>query len=401
MTDGEALPDRQRRGLRVARRQGRRALSTRTAQMFDVGVERPAPRGDGRHARSTSTATRTSPPSATTSSPRCSCSATAARPATRSTTPRRYWVPNHTPAVLVRAASTPCAASATTGPPPSARGRRGSTRSASSSPTSAVLDFETPDHRMRLRSVHPGVTVDEVQDATGFDLVVPDDVPETRSPDARRAGAHRHGDRSRRAPVHRGPARLTADPRWPHPNGRSASITQGTGPLPEGPPPHAQAPPRPRRLDRRVPAGRRGPRQRHHRWHRRRPGGPGAPERRAPVLLPSRRAVPLHRHAHPPARAPHRGPLHLRRHRQGRRHLRHPGRPGRRRRPGRAPAGQGRPRPGAAGLRLHPGALDRRSTTPPATRCPTRPHPIRTTCSTCPTTTRADRTPPSTGARCG
>ena len=45
-----------------------------------------------------------------------------------------------------------------------------------------VLDFETPDHRMRLRSVHPGVTVDEIVAATGFELVVPDDVPETRAP---------------------------------------------------------------------------------------------------------------------------------------------------------------------------------------------------------------------------
>lgn len=46
----------------------------------------------------------------------------------------------------------------------------------------AVLDFETPDHTMRLRSVHPGVTVDEVVAATGFDLVVPDDVAESRLP---------------------------------------------------------------------------------------------------------------------------------------------------------------------------------------------------------------------------
>ena len=35
---------------------------------------------------------------------------------------------------------------------------------------------------MRLRSVHPGVTVDEVLEATGCDLVVPDDVPETGGP---------------------------------------------------------------------------------------------------------------------------------------------------------------------------------------------------------------------------
>jgi acyl CoA:acetate/3-ketoacid CoA transferase beta subunit len=46
----------------------------------------------------------------------------------------------------------------------------------------AVLDFDTPDRRMRLRSTHPGVSVDEVVAATGFELVVPDDVPETRVP---------------------------------------------------------------------------------------------------------------------------------------------------------------------------------------------------------------------------
>jgi acyl CoA:acetate/3-ketoacid CoA transferase beta subunit len=47
----------------------------------------------------------------------------------------------------------------------------------------AVLDFDTPDHRMRLRSVHPGVTVDDVVAATGFELAVPDEVPQTRLPD--------------------------------------------------------------------------------------------------------------------------------------------------------------------------------------------------------------------------
>lgn len=47
-----------------------------------------------------------------------------------------------------------------------------------------VFDFATPDHRMRLVSVHPGVTVPEVLAATGFELVVPEDVPETRLPTA-------------------------------------------------------------------------------------------------------------------------------------------------------------------------------------------------------------------------
>jgi acyl CoA:acetate/3-ketoacid CoA transferase beta subunit len=45
-----------------------------------------------------------------------------------------------------------------------------------------VFDFATPDHRMRLVSVHPGVSVDDVVEATGFELVVPADVPETREP---------------------------------------------------------------------------------------------------------------------------------------------------------------------------------------------------------------------------
>jgi len=46
----------------------------------------------------------------------------------------------------------------------------------------AVLDFECPERRMRLRSVHPGVSVDDVVAATGFDLIIPDDVPTSRVP---------------------------------------------------------------------------------------------------------------------------------------------------------------------------------------------------------------------------
>jgi acyl CoA:acetate/3-ketoacid CoA transferase beta subunit len=46
----------------------------------------------------------------------------------------------------------------------------------------AVLDFASPDHQMRLASVHPGVTVDDVVANTGFELVVPAEVPESRRP---------------------------------------------------------------------------------------------------------------------------------------------------------------------------------------------------------------------------
>jgi acyl CoA:acetate/3-ketoacid CoA transferase beta subunit len=45
-----------------------------------------------------------------------------------------------------------------------------------------VFDFATDDHRMRLASVHPGVTVDEVVANTGFELVIAPEVPETRLP---------------------------------------------------------------------------------------------------------------------------------------------------------------------------------------------------------------------------
>ncbi|ANW20685.1 CoA-transferase subunit beta [Streptomyces clavuligerus] len=47
-----------------------------------------------------------------------------------------------------------------------------------------VLDFATPDGSMRLASLHPGVTVEQVREATGFPLAVPAEVPYTREPDA-------------------------------------------------------------------------------------------------------------------------------------------------------------------------------------------------------------------------
>ncbi|MCX4637343.1 CoA-transferase [Streptomyces platensis] len=48
----------------------------------------------------------------------------------------------------------------------------------------AVLDFETLDRAMRLASVHPGVTAEEVETATGFPLARPDALPFTREPTA-------------------------------------------------------------------------------------------------------------------------------------------------------------------------------------------------------------------------
>ncbi|GAA4105644.1 MULTISPECIES: CoA-transferase subunit beta [Actinomadura] len=69
-----------------------------------------------------------------------------------------------------------------------------------------VLDFDTPDRRMRLRSTHPGVTVEDVVARTGFELVVPDEVPETRAPTAEELRIMRevldpHGLREREVPA--------------------------------------------------------------------------------------------------------------------------------------------------------------------------------------------------------
>lgn len=57
----------------------------------------------------------------------------------------------------------------------------------------AVLDFEATDGAgvptMRLRSVHPGVSVEDVTEATGCELVVPDEVPVSAGPTPEQAEA--------------------------------------------------------------------------------------------------------------------------------------------------------------------------------------------------------------------
>jgi acyl CoA:acetate/3-ketoacid CoA transferase beta subunit len=92
-----------------------------------------------------------------------------------------YWVPNHSPRVFVEQVDVVSglgyrrAAEAGAWVAAHHEIRRVVTNK-------AVLDFETPDHAMRLRSVHPGVTVDEVVEATGFELAVPEGVDESREP---------------------------------------------------------------------------------------------------------------------------------------------------------------------------------------------------------------------------
>jgi glutaconate CoA-transferase subunit B len=48
-----------------------------------------------------------------------------------------------------------------------------------------TMDFDPESLRMRLVSTHPGVEVDEVRKATGFDLIIPDSVPVTAAPTSR------------------------------------------------------------------------------------------------------------------------------------------------------------------------------------------------------------------------
>jgi acyl CoA:acetate/3-ketoacid CoA transferase beta subunit len=90
-----------------------------------------------------------------------------------------YWVPNHTPQVVCEKVDTVTGVGYDRG----LKGRTAEMHEIRVVVTNlAVLDFDTPDHRMRLRSVHPGVTPDEVQAATGFELVIPSDVPTSREP---------------------------------------------------------------------------------------------------------------------------------------------------------------------------------------------------------------------------
>jgi glutaconate CoA-transferase subunit B len=45
-----------------------------------------------------------------------------------------------------------------------------------------VMDFGGANHQVRLRSLHPGITVEQVVENTGFEIEVPDQVPTTAAP---------------------------------------------------------------------------------------------------------------------------------------------------------------------------------------------------------------------------
>ncbi|MGW1375983.1 CoA-transferase subunit beta [Streptomyces sp. NPDC002446] len=97
--------------------------------------------------------------------------------------PVSYWVPKHSPRVFVERVDMISGvgydSAAAAGP--SATRYHHIARVVSHL---GVFDFATADRAMRLASVHPGVTVEEVRAATGFPLVVADEVPRTREPSA-------------------------------------------------------------------------------------------------------------------------------------------------------------------------------------------------------------------------
>jgi acyl CoA:acetate/3-ketoacid CoA transferase beta subunit len=95
--------------------------------------------------------------------------------------PTSYWVPNQSPRTFVDQVDLVCGV--------------GYARAVAAGPSATrfheirrvisnlgVFDFATPDHTMRLVSVHPGVSVDEVVAATGFELVIPEAVGTSRPP---------------------------------------------------------------------------------------------------------------------------------------------------------------------------------------------------------------------------
>jgi glutaconate CoA-transferase, subunit B len=45
-----------------------------------------------------------------------------------------------------------------------------------------IIDFAEESKRMRLKSIHAGISLEAVKEATGFDLIIPDTVPTTEPP---------------------------------------------------------------------------------------------------------------------------------------------------------------------------------------------------------------------------
>jgi acyl CoA:acetate/3-ketoacid CoA transferase beta subunit len=87
--------------------------------------------------------------------------------------PTSYWIPRHSPRVFVEKVDFVSGVGTD----------RGAFDLRRVVTDLAVLDFGGPGCTLRLVSTHPGVTVEQVTEATGFELAVPAEVPATRTPD--------------------------------------------------------------------------------------------------------------------------------------------------------------------------------------------------------------------------
>lgn len=92
-----------------------------------------------------------------------------------------YWVPKHSPRVFVERVDV------VSGVGPKLAKEAGAAAARFNDihrivSNLGVFDVTGPDDTLRLLSVHPGVTVDDVREATGFELTVDGDVPTTREP---------------------------------------------------------------------------------------------------------------------------------------------------------------------------------------------------------------------------
>ncbi|MEV1178168.1 CoA-transferase, partial [Nonomuraea sp. NPDC049784] len=86
--------------------------------------------------------------------------------------PTSYWIPRHSPRVFVPSVDMVSGVGTD----------RGAFDLRRVVTNLAVLDFRAPGGTMRLVSVHPGVRVDDVVAATGFDLDISENVAQTREP---------------------------------------------------------------------------------------------------------------------------------------------------------------------------------------------------------------------------
>ena len=93
-----------------------------------------------------------------------------------------YWVPKHSPRVFVEHVDVVSGVGRTRAEAAGTAATRFHEVNRVVS-NLGVFDFGGPGHTMRFVSVHPGVTVDEVQEASSFAICVPDGgVPSTRAP---------------------------------------------------------------------------------------------------------------------------------------------------------------------------------------------------------------------------